>query len=129
MPCGLAPLNGVNARFTLLTGNVATPVPSAIAGAGELPRSQLPVAVHPGVVAATPSHCSTNTDEFGVKPDAVTVKACGMPATFPGTTNGFVAGAVMLVAAPALPATTTDALATSASVIAAQRDLRTGYAS
>lgn len=57
--CSLSPLNGVNAWFTSVAKNVAFPVASTIAGAGELPRSQSTVGDQSFVVGSTPSHCST----------------------------------------------------------------------
>jgi hypothetical protein len=59
-------LNGWKARFGSLKLNVALPPASTIAAAGALPRSQWINGDHPGVVGATPSHCSTKTCVPGV---------------------------------------------------------------
>jgi len=94
-PCGLSPLNGVNALFGSVDKNVAVPVPSARAGAGDEPKSQLLVGDQPAIVWSTPSHCSTDTNEPGAKPVAITVNATGFPDASPGTTNGDPDGCVI----------------------------------
>ena len=57
--CGLSPSNGRKARLRSVAEKVTIPRSSAMAGAGELPRSQCAVGDHCGVVGPTPSHCST----------------------------------------------------------------------
>ena len=114
--CGLSPLNGVNAKFGLVDRNVALPVPSAVAGAGALPRSQSVVGLHPFTVGETPSHCSTKTCAPAVNPVATMVNGSGFPDASPGTTKGAPVGCEM-VDAQATPATqnrpTTAAIATT----------------
>jgi hypothetical protein len=110
MVCGLSPLNGWKCFVACgsFTSQVATPCASADTGAGDDPRSQSPVALHDESDTGLPSHCSKETDAFGVKPLAETVNGCGLPAASPGTWNGPGGVGVVIVPANAKPDETTN---------------------
>jgi hypothetical protein len=76
----------------------------------------------PAAVCATPSHCSTDTNEPAVNPVATTVNATGFPAPSPGTTNGEPVGCV--IDANATPAKPTNTI-TAPTATTATRRLRT----
>ncbi len=73
-PCGLSPTNGRSAWFGSLAGNVTMPSVSAIAAAGEEPKSQSTDGRQSSSVGTRPLHCSMNTLWYGSNPLAVTVK-------------------------------------------------------
>jgi hypothetical protein len=102
-------LNGLNRKFTLFAGNVATPPLSAVTGAFPVVGSQWSFGNHDGVIVE-PSHCSMNTGVPGVYPLATTVKKSGSPAaSIAGTLNGFELG-VVIDAANATPPSPASAM-------------------
>src|SRR5262245_11493283 len=124
--CGDSPLNGWKAWLASVTANITVPSEAATAAAGADPRSQLMVTLHPGVVGATPSHCSSHTRPPGFQPEPVIVNDCGLPAASPGTTNGEPVGCVIVPAAatPVMSANMATANTMSRVALEIARDFR-----